>query len=1013
MNVSVNPTWPADQATSITADPTVSQVIIGAAGSGKTTLLVERAVHLIDTVGLHPDQVRLLTPSRGQATRLRDQMAKRIPRATKGPFAKSVASLAFSIVTADHLSHGRPQPTLRSGADIDEDIRSLLADHDDTSSPFAGVFDRVVSETETFRTELRELMARVIEHGHSPADLMSWGKKYDRPEWLAAGRFMTDYQQVIARSRPNSFEPAELVIRAATIVSQQIPEELADLRVLLVDDVHDIPASARRLIAAFTSWGVSVTAVGDPDSAGQTFRGSDPDSPALLADLLGVTPSYLREVFRHGPRLREAVSALVGRVGSARAGQQRQATARGSDHQTPVLRMVSGSSVEEDTAIARCIADRHHSGTPLSQIAVISRRAGALQGVARALGQVHIPSHLATRSPLSHEPAARELLWWAQAALAPEEVTPERALEMLAGVYGGWSALELRRFTTWIRVQESTAGTRRPAAEVIRDVVVGSDIVIDAPDFLARSVDRTRRIIDDIRRVSGAPVDQVVSAAWKAVDVEAQWVERSQAGGDGSRFASRGLDAVVALGETSGRFAETHPGVSAEVFIARVLNQDVAEDVLVPEPLTESVWLGTPSGAAGREWETVIIHSLNDGVWPNTRLRGSLLGAPQVSWLSKGLTPADIDQRRVVVDDEIRLAALAASRASRELIVSAVQADDTGPSPLCEVIAGDCPAWEEGDDSLRDIRLLTGVLRRNLVLGAVGNGEQGAMLGYLASVRSPGAHPEDWWGLAPPSTTTPLFADEVVRLSPSKVANVEESPLMWLLDTIAPEPMPPAVDIGSIIHKAWENNPWGPAQDMSAYVDSRWSDISFDSVWLGEAKRAEAHKQISALDHYLHDQRSDHIELVASEKKFEISLPGAVLTGSIDRIVRDATGNVLVVDLKTGRHKTDSDVVDDAQLLAYQLALTTPEVSAEWGSGEVTHGGAYLLYVSSGKGGKPYRIAFQAPLDDTGRAVFLERLEAARQALAHHQFALGEGGGRNGNGPPKHRWHLVGQVCDV
>ena len=1009
--MSANPQWPADAMGALTAEPSQSQVIIGAAGSGKTTLLVERAAHLIGTLGLHPDQVRLLTPSRVQATRLRDRMASRIPRATKGPFAKSVASLAFSIVTADHLGRGLPQPTLRSGADIDEDIRSLLDDHDDTTSPFAGVFDRVVVGTETFRTELRELMARVIEHGHTPADLESWGREHHRPEWVAAGTFMADYQQVIARSRPHSFEPAELITRASAIVAQQIPAELADLRVLLVDDVHDIPASARRLIAAFIPWGVSVTAVGDPDSAGQTFRGSDPDSPALLADLLGVTPTYLHDVFRHGPHLRQSVSALVGRVGSARAGQQRHATARGSDIDTPILTMTSGSSVEEDAAIARFIADCHRRGTPLGQIAVLSRRSGALEGVARALGQLTIPSHLATRSPLSAEPAARELLWWAQAALTPEEITPERALEMLGGVYGGWSQLELRRFTTWIRLQEATQGTRRPAAEVLRDVVTGRDMVIDAPDFLAKRVDGTRRIIDTIRQVSGAPVDQVISAAWKAVGVEAEWVERSQAAGDGSRFATRALDAVVALGETAGRFADTHPGVSAEVFIARVLNQDVAEDVLVPEPLTESVWLGTPSGAAGREWATVIIHGLNDGVWPNTRLRGSLLGAPQVSWLSKGMAPGDIDQRRVVLDDEIRLAALAVSRATRQLVVSAVKADDTSPSPLFDVIAGNSPAWEAGDDSLGDIRLLAGSLRRVLTSG-VGDGvSKGTTLGYLASVASPGAHPDAWWGLAPPTTQAPLFADEVVRLSPSKVANVEQSPLMWLLDTIAPEPMPPTVDIGSIIHKALEHHPWGPAEDMSAYVDSRWSDISFDSVWLGEAKRAEAHKQISALDHYLHDQRAEHVDLVSSEKRFEISLPGAVVSGSIDRIVRDASGNVLVVDLKTGRYKTDGQVVDDAQLLAYQLALTTPEMSELLGADDVTSGGAYLLFVSSGKGGKPYRIAFQAPLDDEGREVFLERLEAVRQAVAHHQFALGEGGGRNGGGPPKHRWQLIGQVC--
>lgn len=1009
--MSANPQWPANIHALITADVGVSQVVIGAAGSGKTTLLVERAAHLIEACGLHPDQVRLLTPSRSQATRLRDQVAKRIPLATQGPFAKSVSALAFSIVTADHLLRGLPQPTLRSGADIDEDIRALLADQDEAAAPFGAVFDQVVVNTETFRTELRELIARVIEHGHNASDLVSWGEQYSRPEWVAAGRFMADYQRVIARARPHSFEPAELITRAAAIVQAQMPQELADLRVLLVDDVHDIPASARRLIAECAKWGVSVTAVGDPDSAGQTFRGSDPDSTALLADLLAVTPTYVTEVFRHGPRIRRAVSVLVGRVGSARAGQQRQATTPVPDTDTPLLTISSGSATEEDGAIARLIAHRHATGTPLDEIAVISRRAGALGGVARALSHHGIASHLATRSPLSHEPAARELLWWAQAAISPEAVTAERAADMLTGIYGGWSALELRRFTTWVRLREATEGTRRVAAEVIRDYVVGSDIAIDAPDFLARLVDRARHLITSIQRVAHGPVDQVISAAWQAAGVESAWVELSQTPGEGSRFASRSLDAVVALSETAARFTDTHPGVSADVFISRVLNQDVAEDVLVPEPLSPAVWLGTPSGAAGREWSTVIIHGLNDGVWPNTRLRGSLLGAPHVAWLSKGVSPGDIDQRRVVVDDEIRLAALAVSRARDHLVISAVNADDTVPSPLFSLIAEDSPEWSGADESLRDIRALTGRLRQRVTGPTSTDSPDRAALAYLARVGSPGAHPEQWWGVAPPSTTAPLFADEVVRLSPSKVSNVEESPLMWLLDTIAPEPMPPTVDIGAIIHQAWEENPWGPAEAMVDYVDRRWSDIPFDSVWLADAKRADAHQQLAALDHYLTDQRNDGVELVGSEKQFAISLPGAILNGFIDRIVRDASGNVLVVDLKTGRHKTDGQVVDDAQLLSYQLALTTPDVTAEWGLEPAPMGGAYLLYVSSGKGGKPYRIALQAPLDDEGREAFFERLEAVRHTIASNQFALGDAGNRSGGQPPTHRWHLIGQVC--
>ena len=1012
--MSANPQWPADVWALIAAPADVSQVIIGAAGSGKTTLLVERAGFLVEHAGVHPDQVRVLTPSRQQATRLRDQVATRVARATRGPMAKSVASLAFDIVSADHVARGLAAPTLRSGADIDEDIRSLLTDDASGDHPFSGLFDPLVISTETFRTELRELMARVIEHGHTPDDLIAWGETYGKPEWQRAGAFMADYMQVIARSRPTSFEPAELIIRAARIVSTGLPPDFADLRVLLVDDSHDIPASARTLLREFSRWGVSVTAVGDPDSAGQTFRGSDPDSPTALADLLSVQPSYLPEVFRHGPTLRQAVTTLTSRVGSARAGQQRHSGATGVDHDTPVRHILADSATGEDDAIVSLISYEHlHNGVPLDQIAVISRRSGALTGVARALGQRDIPTALATRPPLSAEPAARELLWWALVGCRPDAIGSEQASSLLTGMYGGWTTLELRRLATWIRFTEAEGDTRRPAADVIRDVVVGKEVLIDAPPVIATLVERTRKMVAAISAAATASsVDQVLSAVWEAVGVEEQWLQRYHAGGEGSGFAARCLDAVVALTETATRFAGSHPGVSADVFITRLLDQDVAEDVIVPEPVTQAVWLGTPSGAAGRQWGLVIMHGVSDGVWPNTRLRGSLLGAPQIAWLSKGVPPADIDQRKVVLDDEIRMAALAASRATKQLVVSAISAEDTVPSPLFHLLADGTPQWQADLAGERDVRSLVARLRRRLTSESTGGErEEATQLAYLASRDVVGAHPEQWWGLAPPTTTQPLFAEEVVRLSPSKVANVEQSPLMWLLDTIAPEPLPPAVNVGAIIHKALEENPWGPASAMTELVDKRWADIPFDSAWLSEAQRVEAHRQVAALDSYLTDQKQQGIELVASEERFDIELPGALLTGFVDRVVRDVDGRLIVVDLKTGRYKTDGQVVDDAQLLAYQLAITTREVTDGWGIDQGPTGGAYLLYVSSGKGGKPYRIALQAPLDEEGRQVFIERLEQVRETIASHQFGLGEGSPRIPGRPPTHRWHLIGQVC--
>ena len=46
-----------------------------------------------------------------------------------------------------------------------------------------------------------------------------------------------------------------------------------------------------------------------------------------------------------------------------------------------------------------------------------------------------------------------------------------------------------------------------------------------------------------------------------------------------------------------------------------------------PRALSEAVLVATPSATIGLEFDTVVVAGLQEGVWPNMRLRGSLLGA--------------------------------------------------------------------------------------------------------------------------------------------------------------------------------------------------------------------------------------------------------------------------------------------------------------------------------------------------------------------------------------------------
>ena len=111
----------------IGAEVSASGVIIGAPGTGKTRTLTERVVHLLDTVGMRPEQLLVLTPSRQAATALRDRIGVRIGQATPGPLARSLGSFAFQVVRGAMVRAGAEPPALLTGADQDRLIAELLA----------------------------------------------------------------------------------------------------------------------------------------------------------------------------------------------------------------------------------------------------------------------------------------------------------------------------------------------------------------------------------------------------------------------------------------------------------------------------------------------------------------------------------------------------------------------------------------------------------------------------------------------------------------------------------------------------------------------------------------------------------------------------------------------------------------------------------------------------------------------------------------------------------------------
>src|SRR5699024_6604660 len=191
------------------------------------------------------------------------------------------------------------------------------------------------------------------------------------------------------------------------------------------------------------------------------------------------------------------------------------------------------------------------------------------------------------------------------------------------------------------------------------------------------------------------------------------------AGGVAGRQADRDLDAVLALFAAAERFVERMPGASIAAFIRQIRSESLPADSLAARATGQAgVAVLTPAAAAGNRWDFVCVLSVQADVWPDVRLRDTVLGAQRLTEVltgrAHGLERDFAAARREVVLDEARWFLLASSPALRCSMVSAVEAPaaDFLPSAFSDVIrSGDIPVTEAvcmGDpnrvpDSLREL----------------------------------------------------------------------------------------------------------------------------------------------------------------------------------------------------------------------------------------------------------------------------------------------------------------------
>jgi len=1024
----------------------VSAAVIGAPGTGKTTALVEFVADRLEARGWAPGSVTALTPSRTTATRLRDVLAARLDVPTPGPLARTVSSLAFDVVGHAARLSGAEPPSLLTGGDHDSVVRALLEGHevDGTGPRWPDVLGPRVRVLKGFRTELREVMMRATEQGLTTDDLRRLSAARGRPEWAAVADFVDEHHAVVDAMPGRRLDSAELVDWAVAALDRGETAPVVDgLRVVLVDDAQEATQSTVALLGALARRGVAVVALGDPDLATSAFRGGSPDVLGRLGQRLGQPDArtlWLSTAHRHDPPLRELVQRVTARIGTAGAGRQHAAEpgrpaagAAGAPGPgqgdepgrvvPPVLSVQADSPAHELSTVARVLREHHLvSGVPWSSMMVVVRSGGQVPGVARGLQLADVPTRtsIAGRA-VRDEHGARHLLLAASVAVGRDELTADLAGELLLGPLAGFDALSLRRLRLALRADELAGGGTRSADALLVEALAGPGRFATIDSRPAARAGRFAASLDGARReaAAGASIEEVLWGLWDRSGLAREWSARAAGRGIVAAEADRHLDGVVALFTAAKRFVERTPEAPAVGFLDALLGAEVPEDTLSPQATAESVLVCTPSAAVGLEVDVVVAARLQDGVWPNLRVRGGLLGPDDLVEAAQaaegsGEAPAQVDARAAVLSDELRMFALTVSRARRQVVLSCTSDDDEGPSVFFRLLPGDAPSPVGGHPL--SLRGLVGHLRHVVTESTHQARVESATAGLarLAAAGVAGAHPGEWYGLAEPSTSAPLVdlaePEAHVAVSPSQLGSFEECPLHWFVDRFGGSAPNASMGLGTVLHSVMEHALDTDVESLWEAVEERWGELDFESPWIAEAEKRRARQMTESLASYLRDFAQSGGELIGAESTFTLDTGPARLRGSIDRVERTRDGAAVIVDLKTGRAAPTSSAAIAAhpQLGSYQLALADGAIEAV--PDGTPPGGAKLVVVSSGVRGKLYREPAQAAFDAEMLQQFRARVENAAAGMAGRVFVARLDEHCEGRSGGSCRIHVVGEV---
>jgi superfamily I DNA/RNA helicase/RecB family exonuclease len=851
--------------------PSGSLLVIGAAGTGKTAILRERFARLIEE-GADPERVALVVGSVGARDAARKALLDRLPSSLPDLQVVTVHGLANRILREGHavLGYAEP-PQVLGAAEQFAKVRELLEGEDPADWPAYGS----LLQLRGFVDEVRQFLVRAQEEMRTPASVAEAARERGLTGWVELAGFWERYRTVM--DDLNLVDFGALLQRAAAVAEADDPR----FDHLLVDDLQDSTIAAEAILRALRTPDLVVAA--NPE--------------AHLFSFQGMTCIPLDRFATTFPDARTTELTV-----EHRAAQPPE-----------IVTWTTPHASEEHAAVARELRRlRVEEGMAWDAIAVVVRRQGAhLGGLLRALDDARIPRAVPERGlSLTAEPATRPYVLALRWLVADGPRREELIESLLTSDVVGLSPAACRGL---LRVARTRTGSVADALDMDEGLT---------PEETER-VGAAREALAKAALFAGMSVQDAFRVLWE----ELPYSRRLVASGGDSSEERRELDMLVTFASA---VAESDDGAdkSVEGFLEGLDAGERGPGRSVWERTgSDAVRVLTAHGAAGREFDAVIVTGVTEGNFPSVHRPEPMF---DLAVLDRVVTNAERNRERL--QDERRLFAAVIARAKWRVVLTCADAhpDRDELTVRSRFVSERGLTWTPAPagpfDEPVSVREASALWRRQLGDADVPAWRRLAALEGLVAL---GADPRRWW-FQRDWTDTGRPLHETIRVSYSRLSNLEACQLMHVLGDELGLGRASGYHawVGKTVHKLIEDVERGEISKepraMVEELDRRWRPQEFPSIAVSEAFQALAR------DHMLRNWYGTYGErpALAIEQYFEFGFEGVNVIGYIDRIGASVKDGTTITDFKTGKSDNAGAPKDSLQLGIYYLAVQESEALA-------------------------------------------------------------------------------------